>query len=97
MVQPPFGRMGKLSISEVALSQMILHCVKERTEKISVHKIHIASTQKGYSVEILICVPPRLSLPDTLADLHDYIVSNIESFSGIHIDELDLTVHRIQC
>lgn len=95
VVQPPFSRRGKLSISEMALSQMIMHCVQEYTGDVKIVKIIIDLTSSGYRIEVRLGLPFGMSIPDTLAGMQEYIVTNIERFSGIYIEELHLTVDRI--
>jgi adenylate kinase family enzyme len=96
VVQPPFSRRGRLSISEAALSQMIMHCIQEYSKNVYIDKIIIDLTVKGYEVEIKLKVYYGLNLPELLAGLKDYIIRNIEQFSGIHIEALHLTVEHIE-
>lgn len=96
VVQPAYSRRGRLSISEAALSQMIMHSVQEFVDDVQVEKIVIDMTSHGYRIEVKLVFPFGTSIPDTLAGLQEYAVSNIERFSGIHIDELDFTVDRIK-
>ena len=95
VVQPPFSRLGILSISEAALCQMIMHCIHERTPNVRVRKIRVDSSLNGYELEVLMAVPLDSSIPELLSDLQAYIVSNVERFSGIHIEELHLTVEEV--
>jgi len=95
VVQPPFSRRGRLSISEVALSQMIMHCVEEFNRDIKISKILIDTTPEGYKIEVKLSFPFGLTLPNTLTNLQDYIVTNVERFSGIYIEKLHLTVDEI--
>ena len=95
VVQPPFSHRGRLSISETALSQMIMHCVEEYNRKVQIEKIIIDMILNGYEIEVKICLPYGIGLPDTLAGMQEYIVGHIERFSGIHIEALHLTVTHI--
>jgi hypothetical protein len=95
VVQPPFSRRGALRISEAALGQMILHCVQQQLPNVVITRIRIDLALNGYELEVKLAVPPDMILPDTLSNLQEYIISNIERFSGIHIEELDLTVDQI--
>jgi uncharacterized alkaline shock family protein YloU len=40
--------------------------------------------------------PYGMSIPGTLAGLQDYIIKNVERYSGIFIKMLHLTVDRIE-
>ena len=96
VVQPPFSRLGRLSISEAALSQMIMHCINEYAKEVEIHKIIIDMASSGYKIEIKLRIPFGMRIPDTLAGLQEYIVTNVESYSGIHIEEIDLTIDHIK-
>jgi hypothetical protein len=96
IVQPPFFRRGRLSISRAALSQMVVHCVQEYSENLAVDKIIIDAVTEGYRIEVKLSFPFSMSIPDTLAGLQEYIIMNIERYSGIHIDKLDLTADQIK-
>jgi len=95
IVQPPFSSRGKLSISEAALAQMIIHCVGEYEPRIRIRKMAIDTTLDGYLVKMKLIYPYGMSIPGTLAGLQDYIIKNVERFSGIFIKMLHLTVDRI--
>lgn len=96
IVQPQYSQRGKLSISEAALSQMILHCIEEYSEKnVSIKKITFDKTKSGYHIELKLSFPLRLNIPGTLTGMQEYIIKNIEGFSGIHIDKLHLTVDHV--
>ncbi len=96
IVQPQYSHRGKLSISEAALSQMILHCIEEYSENVSIQKIIFDKTGDGYQVELKLSFSIHVNIPTILSGLQDYIIKNIEAFSGIHIDKLDLTVEKIK-
>ncbi|MFH1943308.1 MAG: hypothetical protein ABIL68_14500 [bacterium] len=95
VVQPPFSRRGRLSISEAALSQMIIHCITEYAKDVMISKILIIGMLRGYRIEVKLDFPFKQSIPDKLAGLQEYIISNIERFSGIHVEELHLTVDSV--
>ena len=95
VVQPPFSRLGRLSISEAALSQMIIHCVKEFNLDIQIQKIIIDLAVGGYGIEIKLSFPYGMAVQNSLAGLQEYIVKNIEGYTGIYVKELNLTVDHI--
>lgn len=98
IVQPPFSRhQGRLSLSETALSQMICHCVQEYNKEIEIKKILIdpCKTTTGYRVEVKLTFPFGTTIQDKLRELQEYIITHIEKYSGVLIDELHLTVDHI--
>jgi hypothetical protein len=96
VVQPPFSRLGRLSISENALSQMIIHCVHEFSPNIDIQKIVIDFTTIGYKIEVKVACPYGMPIQNSLGGLQEYIGSNIERYTGIHIEELHVTVEVIK-
>ncbi len=95
VVQPPFSRKGRLRISESALSQMIMHCVAEYAAEVSIRKIIINPSPNGYDLELSLALPFGIELPHTLGELQAYIRNNVERYSGIHINTLDVTVDQV--
>ena len=75
---------------------MIMHSIQEFVEDVRVDKIVIDPTLNGYRIEVKLSFPFGTSIPDTLVGLQEYTVSNMERFSGIHIEALDFTVGRIK-
>ena len=95
VVQPPFSRRGRLSISETALSQMIMHCINEYTQDVQINRIIIEHSVNGYCIEVRLAFPFEKSIPQSFSGLQEYIVYNIERYSGIVIEEMNLTVDQI--
>lgn len=97
IVQPYYHRRGRLMMSEAALSQLVMHCVAEFNDDIKIRKIIIDDESRSdYHLELKLIMPYGLNLPDQLDNLQNYIISNVERFCGIHIDELNLTVDHIK-
>ncbi len=95
VVQPPLSRLGRISITDTALSQMIMHCLAERTPEAVIKKIKIDPSPQGYKVEVEVEFPQHTELGETLFDLQRYTASHIEQYSGINMDQLHLTVTGI--
>ncbi|MBN2104707.1 hypothetical protein JW835_11765 [bacterium] len=95
IVQPPFSRIGKISISEVALSQMIMHCVEEYDPNIKIQKIIIDDYHRDYSIEVILSIQYGLKMGLALSELQNYIVQWVQRYSGIHIKRLDFTVDQV--
>jgi len=95
IVQPPFSRVGKISISEAALSQMIMHCVEEFDSTLKIQKIIIDDHNRDYSIEVILKIQYGFKIGPALSDLQNYIVEWVERYSGIHIHRLDFTVDQV--
>jgi hypothetical protein len=96
IVRPAFSRRGHLSISESALSQMIMHTVEEYDSSLKILKIVIEPNGPNYEVELRMSLPFGMTLQDKLSGIQGYVISKIEQFSGLHIERLDITVERIR-
>ena len=96
VVQPPYSRRGRLSISEAALGQMIMHSVEEFSPEVKITRIIVDMGLDGYGIEVRLSLPFGMDVPDLLAGLQEYIVTHVERFTGIHIENLDLTVDKVE-
>ncbi len=96
VVQPEFGKKGKVTISEAALTQMVLHCVDEFDDTIDVRKVSVNQTSSGYFLSIQIHVPFGVQLSGTMHSLRDYIIENLEHYGGVPIIKLDLKVDKLR-
>ena len=95
VVRPEFSKRGEILISEAALSQMIMHCVAEKAPGMQIHKLTVRKEDTGYRLSLSLDVPYGLELAGSIHGLHDYIVSKVEGFTGIIIDELNIVINRI--
>jgi len=94
VVRPEFSKRGRVAISESALSQMVIHCVDEFDDSIRIQKITIRSDSQGYRLTITIEVPFGSRLSGRIHNLQQYIIDNIERFTGILIEEVNLVIDR---
>ncbi len=95
IVTPDFSKRGELSISETALIQMVMHCIDEFDSRIKAERIILKNQLYGYNLRIIIRVPFGIELPANIKNLQQYIIHNIEKFTGITLKEVDITVGTI--
>ncbi|MBN2618733.1 MAG: Asp23/Gls24 family envelope stress response protein [Spirochaetales bacterium] len=97
VVRPIFNQKdrGAVSISEAALSQMVLHCVDEHSSSIKVKKIIVTQTQQGYNISLFVNVSFGEQLSGNFHNLQKYITESIERLTGIIINEVDITIDQI--
>ena len=95
VVRPEYSRKGKVVISETALSQMVIHCIDEHHQDIRIKKIIVRDSTLGYSLAITIDVPYNVQLGGNIHELQQYIIDNIERFTGILIEEVNIIIDRI--
>jgi hypothetical protein len=95
VVRPAFGTKGTVTISEAALTQMIMHCVAENAPGITMSRVSIKHDQRGYQINVYLRVPYRLELKGSIYDLQQYIIDHVERFTGIIIDELNIVIDNV--
>ncbi len=94
VVRPEFSKRGRVAITESALSQMVIHCIDEFDDSIRIQKITVRSDSQGYRLTIVIEVPFGSQLSGRIHNLQQYIIDNIERFTGILIEEVNLVIDR---
>ena len=95
VVKPEFSRREKIIISETALSQMVILCVNEYNPNIQIKKLIVRNTEMGYSLAVTIDVPYGIQLEGKIYELQQYIIDNIERYTSILIEEVNIIIDRI--
>jgi len=95
VVRPEYSKRGKVIISEAALSQMVIHCVDEYNPDIRIKKIVVRDEEMGYRLVITIDVPYGIQLGGNIHKLQQYVIENIERYTGILIEEVNIIIDRI--
>jgi uncharacterized alkaline shock family protein YloU/adenylate kinase family enzyme len=94
VVRPEYSKRGKVIISEAALSQMVIHCVDEYNQNIRIKKILVKDDEAGYRLVITIDVPYGTQLGGNIHELQQYIIDNIERYTGILIEEVNIIIDK---
>lgn len=94
VVRPEYAKRGRVSISEAALSQMVIHCVDEFDDSVRVRKLMVRSDTQGYRLTVVLEVPYGAKLAQNARSLQEYIIENIERFTGILIEEVNIVIDR---
>lgn len=95
VVRPEYSKRGKVIISEAALSQMVIHCVDEFNQNIRIKKIVVKDDGQGYRLVITIDVPYGTQLAGNIHELQQYLIDNIERYTGILIEEVNIIIDKI--
>jgi gluconate kinase len=95
VVRPEYSKRGKVIISEAALSQMVIHCVDEYNPNVRIKKILVRDDEMGYRLVITIDVPYGTQLGGNIHELQQYIIDNIERYTGILIEEVNIIIDKI--
>lgn len=95
VVRPEFSKKGRVSISEAALCQMVMHSVNEFDDGIKIKKLVIKTNERGYRLIITIDVPFGTQLSGKIHNMQQYIITNIERYTGILIEEVSIIIDKI--
>ncbi|MFO8063541.1 MAG: hypothetical protein ACQETQ_03620 [Spirochaetota bacterium] len=95
VVRPDFSGKGRVTISEAALSQMIMHCIDEYAPETTIRKVTVKNEPTGYRITVFLDVPFGSPLAVTLHNMQSYTIENIEKFTGIIIKELNVIVSNV--
>ncbi len=96
LVRPAYSDRGTVSISKEALTQMVLHCVQEYDASLSVEKIVVMKDSGEYRLEVILNVPLGKQIAASLYQLQEYILKNIEQYTGLNLKEVNLTIGKIK-
>ena len=94
-MQPEFGKKGRVSITEAALTQMVMHCADEYDQMITVKKVSVTYDFRGYTLGVHIHVPFGVQISGNIHEFHNYLVDNIERYTGIMIVKLDIIIDDV--
>jgi uncharacterized alkaline shock family protein YloU len=95
VVRPEYSKRVRVAISENALSWIVVHCVGEFDGEIDVKKIAVKSDGPGYRAVITIDVPYGTQLSDNIQELQQYVIDNIERYTNILIEEINIIIDRV--
>ncbi|MEI6876000.1 MAG: ATP-binding protein [Spirochaetota bacterium] len=94
VVRPEYAKRGRVVISEAALSQMVVHCVDEFDDSLRVRKLNVRSDSQGYRLIIVLEVPFGARIASNARALQEYVIENLERFTGILIEEVTIIIDR---
>lgn len=95
VVRPEYSKRGRVMITEGALSQLVIHCIAEFNGEVRIKKVVVRADGPGYRLAITIDVPYGLQLSGKIHDLQQFIIDNIEHYTGILIEEVNIIIDRI--
>lgn len=96
VVRPAYSNHGRVTISETALTQMVLHCVQEFDSILNVEKVVVTRDSSDYRLEVILGIPFGYQLSDIIYQLQEYIFRSIERFAGLSLKEVNITIGRIK-
>ncbi|MFA5513643.1 MAG: hypothetical protein WDA17_01845 [Sphaerochaetaceae bacterium] len=94
IVRPEFSQYGKITMSEAALTQMVVHCLDEFDNIIKVRKVQMKVQPEGYDLTVKLRVPYRHQISTTLAELQEYIADSLEKYGGIFVSRVNIEIEQ---
>ncbi len=94
IVRPEFSKYGKITMSEAALSQMVIHCLDEFDQMLKVTKVNMKVVPEGYKLSVKLRVPMKHQISSTLTELQEYIGDSLEKYGGIFVAGVDLEIEE---
>jgi uncharacterized alkaline shock family protein YloU len=95
LVRPAYSMPQKLDISRQVLSLMAKNCVSEFSNGFKVKKSDVRDTETGYRLVITIDVNVGIQLEKKIDELSRYIADNIEKYTGILIEEVNIIIDKV--
>ena len=74
---------------------MAMHCINEFSQENRIKKLSIKTDSRGYRLIITIDVPFGRQLTGEIHSLQQYIIENIEKYTGILIEEVSIIIDKI--
>jgi uncharacterized alkaline shock family protein YloU len=75
---------------------MILHCIDEYDTDIHVLKVKVKKAKAGYRIHLSVGVPYGKTLAGGLHELRTYIHSNLQKYTGIILDHLEIAIDNVR-
>jgi uncharacterized alkaline shock family protein YloU/adenylate kinase family enzyme len=95
VVQPNYSqRKGIVTISETALTQMIIHCADEFDQTLKINKVKVRADAAGYTIKLYLQVPYMTQLSGTVHNFQQYVINSLEKHAGIMIKEVNLKIEN---
>ena len=92
VVSPARRERGHVTVSEAALSQMVIHCVKEFEPQFEIERLVVSGDTRQPTVEVILRSHFQTPVAGRLHSLRDYIIGSVEQFSGLTLERVDITV-----
>ena len=95
VVMPEYSKRNKVMISETALNQLVILSISEYNKDFKIKKILIKEADRGYRLVITIDVPYGIQLGGHIQEMQQYIIDDIERYTGIFIVEVNIIIDKI--
>jgi len=95
VVRPTFSYLGKFTISEYAIYQLLEHAIQENHYIVKIQRFHVENNAGGLSMEVDLVIRYGCQIPVLLEKLRKSITQNIENLTSLNFKKLTLTVKNI--
>lgn len=96
VVQPNYSqKRGVVTISETALTQMIIHCADEFDQSIKINKVKVRTDVGGYTIKLYLQIPYMTQLSGKIHNFQQYVINSLEKHAGIIVREVNLKIENL--
>lgn len=95
VVRPEFSKVCSVQVSEAALQEMVIQQATQYDSAIVVKKITVQTENNGYRIIMMVDMPAGPELAGRISAFKDYIIKNIERYSGIFIEDLNIVINQM--
>ncbi|MDR2495431.1 MAG: ATP-binding protein [Spirochaetaceae bacterium] len=95
VVRPEYSRRTKVHISDSALTHMALYCADEFDPRLRIKHIKVKDADMGYRLIITLDVTDGTRLGENMQEFSQYIIKDIEWYTGILIEEVNIIIDKI--
>ena len=95
VVRPEFSKVGRITISESALTQMVLHCAAEFDQSILIRKVSVREDAQGYRLGVFVHIPLGANLSGKVLQFQEYLADALQRFTGVVIHEVNIQIDNL--
>ncbi|MCL2276848.1 MAG: hypothetical protein FWC21_03030 [Treponema sp.] len=95
LVRPEYSKHGRVIISETALIQLVTYFVDEYNKEIKIKTILVKHAEMGYRIVMTIDIPYGIQLGGNIHELQQNVIDNIERYTGILIEEINIIIDKV--
>ena len=95
VVRPEFSKVYSAHVSDTALKEMVMQYAFQYDRAVQIKKIAVQTEDNGYRVIMMVDMPVGPDLAGRILALKDSIIKNIERYSGIFIEDLNIVLNQM--
>ena len=93
-MRPEFSKVYPAQVSDTALKEMVIQYAAQYDSAILIKKITVQTEDSGYRVIMMVDMPAGPDLTSRILALKDFIIKNIERYSGIFIEDFNIVLNQ---